>query len=277
MANTAARGAGWALPVLELFGITVLAFLVSLVAGVAFIVPMFVLGYDLAGTAVLLGATAAGQVAFLAVGYAYVRVRDVPVPVRRPSKRDLVVILAGVVLALVVATGLSVLLSVLDLVPDSVIGDVATTDPTFLLGLAALSVVLVAPAEELLFRGAIQGRLRQRIGPIPAVLGASLLFGSMHLANYSGRARVRRRRRPPHHRRRLRPRGALRVHRQPGRSRRNPRRLQRRWRWSSPTSRSVIRPAAGAVSSLFPHSLLVLGTRLSPSAGSASSSRRCRG
>jgi hypothetical protein len=186
MANTAARGAGWALPVLELFGITVLAFLVSLVAGVAFIVPMFVLGYDLAGTAVLLGATAAGQVAFLAVGYAYVRVRDVPVPVRRPSKRDLVVILAGVVLALVVATGLSVLLSVLDLVPDSVIGDVATTDPTFLLGLAALSVVLVAPAEELLFRGAIQGRLRQRIGPIPAVLGASLLFGSMHLANYSG-------------------------------------------------------------------------------------------
>jgi len=62
-----------------------LAFLVSLVAGVAFIVPMFVLGYDLAGTAVLLGATAAGQVAFLAVGYAYVRVRDVPVPVRRPS------------------------------------------------------------------------------------------------------------------------------------------------------------------------------------------------
>ncbi|SFS11594.1 hypothetical protein SAMN05216559_3902 [Halomicrobium zhouii] len=186
MANTAARGADWALPVLELFGLTVLAFLVSLVAGVAFIVPMFVLGYDLAGTAVLLGATAAGQVAFLVVGYAYVRVRDVSVPVRRPSGRDLVVILAGVVLALVIATGLSVLLSVLGLVPDSVVGDVAATDPTFLLGLAALSVVLVAPAEELLFRGAIQGRLRQRVGPIPAVLGASLLFGSMHLANYSG-------------------------------------------------------------------------------------------
>lgn len=186
MANTTARGAGWALPVLELLGLTVLAFLVSLVAGVAFIVPMFALGYDLAGTAVLLGATAAGQVAFLAVGYAYVRVRDVPVPVRRPSRNDLVAILGGTVLALVTATGLSVLLSALDLVPDSVVGDVAETDPTFLLGLAALSVLLVAPAEELLFRGAIQGRLRQRIGPIPAVLGASLLFGSMHLANYSG-------------------------------------------------------------------------------------------
>jgi len=186
MANTSARRAGWALPVLELFGLTVLAFLVSLAAGVTFIVPMFVLGYDLAGTAVLLGATAAGQLAFLAVGYAYVRVRGVPVPVRRPDRDDLVAILGGTVLALVTATGLSVLLSMLDLVPDSVIGDVVETDPTFLLGLAALSVVLVAPAEELLFRGAIQGRLRQRVGPIPAVLGASLLFGSMHLSNYSG-------------------------------------------------------------------------------------------
>lgn len=186
MANTTARRSGLALPLVELLGITVLAFVVSLVAGVAFIVPMFVLGYDLAGTAVLLGATAAGQVAFLAVGYAYVRVRDVRVPVGRPTRDDLVAIAGGTVLALVTATGLSLLLSALDLIPDSVVGDIATDDPTFLLGLAALSVVLVAPAEELLFRGAIQGRLRERIGPVPAILGASLLFGSMHFANYSG-------------------------------------------------------------------------------------------
>ena len=186
MTNTASRRSGWAFRALELLGLTVLAFLVSLVAGVAFIVPMVVLGYDVAATGVLLGATAVGQVAFLLVAYAYVRFRDVAVPVTIPDQSDLVAIGTGTVGALVVATGLSVLLTLLDLVPGSVIGEAGAADPTFLLGLAALSVVLVAPAEELLFRGAIQGRLRQRVGPMPAVLGSSLLFGSMHLANYSG-------------------------------------------------------------------------------------------
>jgi membrane protease YdiL (CAAX protease family) len=54
------------------------------------------------------------------------------------------------------------------------------------LGLAALSIVLVAPAEELLFRGAIQGRLRRAFGPVPAVGGTSVLFGSVHLVNFTG-------------------------------------------------------------------------------------------
>lgn len=174
------------MPALEAFGLTALAFVVSLVAGVAFLVPTFVLGYDVEGTAVLLGATAVGQVAFLVVGLVYVRVRDVRVRVARPSRGDLVAFLGGTVGALAVATALSSLLAAFDLLPDSVVGDVAARDPAFLLGLAALSVVLVAPAEELLFRGAVQGRLRERVGPVPAVLGASLLFGSMHLANYTG-------------------------------------------------------------------------------------------
>ncbi len=186
MANTRSHRSGLALPAVELLALTVLAFLVSLVAGVAFLVPMFVLGYDIESTAVLLGATAAGQVAFLALGYAYVRFRDVDVPISVPSRRDLLAIVGGTVAALVVAVALSVVLSILDLVPESVIDEIATGDPTFLLGMAVLSVIIVAPAEELLFRGAMQGRLRQYVGPVPAVAGASLLFGSMHLANYTG-------------------------------------------------------------------------------------------
>lgn len=186
MANAARHGSRSAFPILESISLTIAAFIVSLVAGVAFIVPMFVLGYDLEATAVLLGATAVGQVAFLVVGYAYVRVRDVPVPVDVPSRSDVLAVLGGTTVALVLATGLSALLLVLDLLPESVIGEIAVSDPVFLLGLAALSVVIVAPAEELLFRGAIQGRLRDRFGPVPAILGSSLLFGSLHLANYTG-------------------------------------------------------------------------------------------
>jgi len=91
---------------------------------------------------------------------------------------------AGV--AFVVGVALSTLLWLLDLVPEPVLGAVGAVDPTFLLAMAVLSVVLIAPAEELLFRGAVQGRLRERFGAVPAVAGASLLFGSMHLVNFTG-------------------------------------------------------------------------------------------
>lgn len=171
---------------LDALGVTVVALVVSAVAGVAFLVPTIALGYDVASTWVLVGATAAGQVGFLGVGAAFVRRRSVAVRVDAPTGRELLSAAAATVGALVASVVLSFVLVVLDLVPDSVIGDVAATAPAFLLALAVLSVVLIAPAEELLFRGAIQGRLRERFGPVPGVAGASLLFGSIHLANYSG-------------------------------------------------------------------------------------------
>ena len=175
-----------ALAVLEAVGLTVLALVISVAAGVAFLVPLFALGYDPGTTWVLVGATAAGQVGFLGVAVAFVRRRGVAVPVEATSARDLAAVAGGVVVALVAATALSYGLVRLDLVPDSVVGEAAAADPTFLLALAVLSLVLVAPAEELLFRGAIQGRLRERFGPVPAIAVASLLFGSLHLTNYSG-------------------------------------------------------------------------------------------
>ena len=172
--------------VVEAVGLTVVALVISIVAGVAFLVPLFALGYDPGETWVLVGATAAGQVGFLAVAAAFVRRRGVAVPVDRTSARDLAAVALGVVAALGTAIVLSYALVLLDLVPDSVIGDAAAADPALFLALAVVAVVLVAPAEELLFRGAIQGRLRERFGPVPAVAAASLLFGSLHLANYSG-------------------------------------------------------------------------------------------
>nr|WP_303646822.1 CPBP family intramembrane glutamic endopeptidase [Haloarchaeobius salinus] len=78
------------------------------------------------------------------------------------------------------------MLAALDLVPGSVIEESGTIDPNFFLGVAVLSVLIVAPAEEYLFRGVVQGRLRETFGPVGAVVGSSLLFGSVHLANYTG-------------------------------------------------------------------------------------------
>jgi len=172
--------------VLETVVLVALAFAVANLVGVMFLVPLFVLGYDLTTTLVVLAGTAVGQIVFLAVGYGYVRTRGVSVPIRVPSLATLPIVVGGVVAALAVAVGVSFVLAAFDLVPGSVVGEVAMADPTFLLGLAALSVFVVAPAEELLFRGAIQGRLRTRFGPVPAIAGASLLFGSLHLTNYTG-------------------------------------------------------------------------------------------
>jgi len=171
---------------LELMALTVGIFVVAIVAGVVFIVPLVALGYGIETTFVLVGSTAVGQLAMFALGYGYRRYRSVSVPVAVPSLRQVGFVVGGVIAAVMLAIGLSLLLATLGLLPGSVIGDTATTNPTFLLGLAALSVLVVAPVEEFVFRGVVQGRLRAAFGPVPAIVGASLLFGSLHLANYSG-------------------------------------------------------------------------------------------
>ncbi|WP_436924306.1 CPBP family intramembrane glutamic endopeptidase [Halosimplex amylolyticum] len=168
--------------------LTVGAFLATLVAGIAFLIPLFVLEVDVQSTFAFVGLTAVGQVGFLALGYLVARHRGMSIPISVPSGREAAYAAGATVAALASAVVLSVVLERLGLVPGSVIGDAAITDPTLLLWLGALSVVLVAPAEEFLFRGVVQGTLREAFGPVAAVAGASLLFGSLHLANYTGAA-----------------------------------------------------------------------------------------
>lgn len=172
--------------ILEVIGITLLALLVSLLLGVVFVISLGALGYDVDTTFSLAGATVIGQVGFLLLAFVYTRRREVTVPFHLPSRSDLKYVFVGLLMALITVIIFSQLLLLFDLMPDSVIEEMAETSPNILIVLAILSVVLIAPAEELLFRGAIQGRLRQRFGPIPAITGASLLFGSLHLFNYSG-------------------------------------------------------------------------------------------
>ncbi|WP_226013229.1 CPBP family intramembrane glutamic endopeptidase [Halomicrobium salinisoli] len=185
--GTAEANSAPAQAVLEAIGLTLLAVLIGIVAGVVFVVPLIVLDYAIEARPVTVAGLVGTQLGFLIAGYLYSRYRDVPIPIERPSRSDLAYIGGGVGVALVAAITLSVALQWLDLLPGSVIEDMAATDPTLLLVLAVLSLVLVAPAEELLFRGAIQGRLRTVFGPVTAVAVASLVFGALHLTNYTGR------------------------------------------------------------------------------------------
>lgn len=168
--------------------LTVLAVIVANVVGVAFLVPVLLAGVALDEVELLLYLTAAGQFGLLTFGLLYVWSRDFVVPFEVPSGSDLRYIVGGTVAALVLATGISYGLQVFDLLPGAVIEDAAAVDRRVLLALGALSVLIVAPAEELLFRGIVQGRLRETFGPAGAILGASLLFGSLHLPNYLGPA-----------------------------------------------------------------------------------------
>jgi membrane protease YdiL (CAAX protease family) len=158
--------------------------LLGLVAG-SLLGAVPVLGAVLVGTTlglpVLVAALVATMVGYALVGGLYAR-RHLPVRVAVPGRRDLAYVGAGLVGTLVAVTVLSVVVSVAGLegAPNAV-GVVGEGTPVFLLVVAVLSVLLVGPAEELLFRGAIQGRLRRAFGPAGAVLGASVLFGAVHV------------------------------------------------------------------------------------------------
>lgn len=167
-------------------GITLAALVVTLLGGVAAIVPVLVFDLRIESPLVFLGLTAVGQFAFAAVGYAYARRYRRAIPIEVPSGREVGIAVGGVLLALAAVGALSAVVSALGLLPRSVLGEAVTRDRRIVVGLAVLSLLVVAPAEEFLFRGVVQGRLRDAFGPVGAVVGASLLFGSLHLANYAG-------------------------------------------------------------------------------------------
>lgn len=167
-------------------GLLVSGLVGSIAFGIVFTVPLLLFGSDLGSSTTFLAFAAIGQLAFLVVGGAYVR-RLGDVTIHWPTRRDLVYAVGGVFTALVLVITISAAAAAAGVGPGgSVFDDPIANDPTVALGLAALSIVLVAPAEELLFRGAIQGRLRRAFGAAGAIAGASLIFGSIHFLNFTG-------------------------------------------------------------------------------------------
>lgn len=58
--------------------------------------------------------------------------------------------------------------------------DPTTHAPAYFLAMVFVSILVVGPAEELLFRGAIQGLFRRAWGVWPAIVAAALLFSLVH-------------------------------------------------------------------------------------------------
>ncbi|MFW5956308.1 MAG: CPBP family intramembrane glutamic endopeptidase [Halorhabdus sp.] len=103
------------------------------------------------------------------------------VKVTMPSWRDLAWIFGGFILLYAVAGVLAWLISALGLdVATNAVIETGRENPEYFLYMIPVSLLLVGPGEELLFRGVVQGLFRRAFGLVPAIVVTSILFGGVH-------------------------------------------------------------------------------------------------
>jgi membrane protease YdiL (CAAX protease family) len=59
-------------------------------------------------------------------------------------------------------------------------------NPAIIPLLIAASFLVIGPSEEILYRGVVQGRLRETLSPAPAILIASAIFAAVHVMALTG-------------------------------------------------------------------------------------------
>lgn len=166
--------------ILTAAGLTLLAALVVTLLGVDIDVV----------TAVVLTLALTAGVAFGGVSLAYLSWRGLGwsfVGVRVPTPRDLAWVGGGYLLAFVgvFVASLAVGLAGGEAASNQV-SELGFQAPTLLLLLVPISLLLVGPGEELLFRGVVQGTLRESFGPASAVVLSSAIFASVHYVALTG-------------------------------------------------------------------------------------------
>ena len=133
-------------------------------------------------------------VTFGGIAILYLKGRDLGfgfVPVRLPDKRDGTVIVGGSIAILGLLFVASSVITALGLnSAQNQIVEVGRQNPSVFLLLIPLQFLLVGPGEELLFRGLVQGTLRESLHPARAIVLASALFASIHLFSLSGEGKL---------------------------------------------------------------------------------------
>jgi len=110
-----------------------------------------------------------------------------------PDLRDVVTIVVGYCVALSGAMGGSILIQAVQNATGTELNtgsnaaaEVGMENPEILLLLIPASILLIGPGEELLFRGVVQGRIREVFSPVPGVLIPSVIFAGLHWFALSG-------------------------------------------------------------------------------------------
>jgi membrane protease YdiL (CAAX protease family) len=127
-------------------------------------------------------------VGFMGVAIAYVRWRDVTLfGAAFPSLKDIGWIVGGLfaLFGSVIVLGYIIQFLGIESAENTVV-EMGRQNPDFFLYMVPVALLFIGPGEELLFRGVVQGLLRQAYGVVPAVLATSALFGVAHYLALSG-------------------------------------------------------------------------------------------
>jgi membrane protease YdiL (CAAX protease family) len=192
MAHDSARSSASPGDHLQAYGGILIVVALALIVGSVFgaLVSSIGRGFVSPSDPLLDALASAGQfVGFGVVGLGYVASRDDwdIIDLERPSRRDLLWVAAGLGALLVVYLGASTLMNVLGIQSgESVLAQQGQQNPVYFLYLTVVTIVLVGPTEELIFRGIVFGELRRLWGPAPAIVLSSAVFASIHLWSFSG-------------------------------------------------------------------------------------------
>jgi membrane protease YdiL (CAAX protease family) len=118
-------------------------------------------------------------------------VRDIGASV--PDLRDLAVVAVGYVVAFGGVIAASALITTVQNLTGTEIetgtnsaAELGMQNPEVLLLLIPASILLIGPGEELLFRGVVQGRIREAFSVVPGILFPSIIFAGLHWFALSG-------------------------------------------------------------------------------------------
>ncbi|NHN41553.1 CPBP family intramembrane metalloprotease [Halorubellus sp. JP-L1] len=126
--------------------------------------------------------TGAGYVVYTNRSWAFI-------DVQWPSLRDLAWIAVGLVGLFALLQVVSILLDVLGIsAAQHTTTEAAKTEPSLLLPLIPLSILVVGPAEELVYRNVVQKGLYEHAPRVVAVLTASVIFSLVHIPAYAAGA-----------------------------------------------------------------------------------------
>ncbi len=136
-------------------------------------------------SAILLQGLTFGGIALIYLNYRDLGLDFIHIHV--PSIRDIAITVGGFVFLFGALNVISNVIQSLGLhsAQNSVV-DIASGNPTVFLLLIPVSFLIIGPGEELLYRGLIQGVLRESYSPVPAVILSSVLFASIHFFSLLG-------------------------------------------------------------------------------------------
>jgi hypothetical protein len=158
----------------------------AIVEGFKLVQAQFGYGGDLAVT--FIGGGLLATIAIGLLGFAYHRIRPVTVHVPRllPTLRESGWIVAGIVISFVAAILIAIGMQVLNAVPPKNFSAAAAAErPVLVYGLSIVGALfIIGPIEEYFYRGIVQGRLREQMGPVPAIAIVSVGFALGHVPSY---------------------------------------------------------------------------------------------